>query len=284
MAWAEVLVFADDTSAGVTRVLTAGQAGPRERPVHLQVRVPAVLPVRPYGYGAGVLIEAFEEAVQAAMAAAETAAARVRTAASGWSDRMSISTLEADLALTPRLAAALARTADVVVLAQPSGPDEALETALLKGALLGSGRPCLILPKWEQPRDLTGRALIAWKGTPEAARAVRDALPLIQRSALVRVFEATAGDELDGEGPQGLARLCTYLRRHGVKVEDPVISPAPDDVTSTAGGAILAEAKGFGADLLVMGGFGHSRIMEVVFGGATQLVLRNADCAVLLSH
>jgi nucleotide-binding universal stress UspA family protein len=250
----------------------------------LDVQAPLQRPMRPYGYGAEILIDEYETMLQAMRHAAEQSIGPLREAVKDLGDRMSVSMLEMDLAFAARAFAARCRTADVVVLGQPTVHTTALERAVLKGALLGSGRPCLILPNWETPRQIHGRAVVAWKGTPEAARAVRDALPLLRRAEVVRIFCAASADELDGEGQHSLARLGHYLAKHGVAVEPPVVTAPPDEILNTAGNAILGEVSEFDAHLLVMGGFGHSRLAEIVFGGATQRVLLDAPCAVLMSH
>ncbi len=284
MQWTRVLVFADPTPEGVARLQMARQVCSDTPQAVLEVCVARLAPERPYGYGAGVLLDDYEAALAVAETEAQRAVGSLRKILNGQADRVEFSTAQADPSILAQMAAARGRTCDLIVLGQPASRRSRLERALLKGALIGSGRPCLVLPQWVQPRGLSGRAFIAWKGTPEAARAVRDALPLLRRMETTRIFEAAEADELRGEGPEGLNRLAGYLSAHGVKVEPPVAAAPPDGIASTVGQAILDEALAFGAELLVMGGFGHARLIEVVFGGATQAVLENARCAVLISH
>jgi nucleotide-binding universal stress UspA family protein len=282
--WLSTLVFADGSSHGVARVVSAKQICLHAPGGQLDVRVPALMPVRPYGYGASIVFDEYQALIGRARSDAEKAVAPLRGALTSLGANASVSVVDVEGDAVARVAAALARTADVIVIAQPEQSSSALEGALLKGALLGSGRPCLVLPKWETPRGLGGRAIVAWKSTPEAARAVRDGLPLLKRAEKVRIFAASEDSGFEGEGAEGVAQLARYLSLHGVAVEAPVLTPPPDELTNTAGDAILAEVDGFGADLLVMGGFGHSRWSELVFGGATLRILRNARCAVLMSH
>lgn len=284
MQWNRVLVFADSTHEGVARMLTAKTVCMTAPASQLDVCVARLLPERPYGYGASVFIDDYGVALEAARESAEADMSRLRHRLNGETERIVFSMLQADAAILAQLAAARGRTSDVVVLGQPSLTSNRLDQALLKGALMGSGRPCLVLPQWMEPRDLTGRALIAWKGTPAAARAVRDALPLLRRMKAVRIFEAADANDLKGEGPDSLNRLADYLNAHGVVVESPVLAAAPDVVSTIVGQAILDEAMAYGAELLVMGGYSHARLVEIVFGGATQFVLEDARCAVLMSH
>jgi nucleotide-binding universal stress UspA family protein len=284
MSWTHILVFADHTREGVARVLTAGHACLQDARTRLEVCVARLLPDAAYAYRAGVAAENYEEIAADLNDETKHAVSGLRHVLNGQADRVEFSALQADASVMAHLAAARGRTCDLIVLPQPSPQRSRLERTLLKGALMGSGRPCLILPQWAEPRHLKGRAIIAWKSAPEAARAVRDALPLLRRMETVRIFEAAEADEVTGEGPEGLARLAAYLTEQGVKVEPPVVTAPPDGVVSTIGEAILDEASAFGADLLVMGGFGHARFVEIVFGGATQAVLEDASCAVLMSH
>jgi nucleotide-binding universal stress UspA family protein len=282
--WRNILVFADGGPEGIVRALSAEKICLTSPTACLTVRVPMMMPVRPYGYGAGVLLDAYTENLALAQAKVEHDLQVMRTALTGLGDRVSVSGLGLEPAVASRFAAALGRSADVIVVGQPTTTSTPLDAPLLQGALMGSGRPCLILPTWLAPRQLGGRAVVAWKNTPEAARAVRDGLPLLRKAERVRIFAAIDEAWVEGEGADGLTRLEHYLSTHGVVVEPPVLTSPPDEITTAAGDAILAEVDGFGADLLVMGGYGHSRWSEFVFGGATRKILQEANCAVLMSH
>jgi nucleotide-binding universal stress UspA family protein len=282
--WLNVLVFADGSTHGIARALSAREICLTSSAARLNVYVPLLMPVRSYGYGAAMMSGAYDESRAHAQAQAEQQLNLLRDALMSSADKVRLSLLAAEAAFASRVAASLGRSADLVVIGQQTSASTHLDALLLQGALMGSGRPCLVLPAWPAPRRLGGRAVIAWKGTPEAARAVRDSLPLLQKAERVRIFAAGEEPGMEGEGADGLTRLAGYLTMHGVVVEPPALTAPPDELTSTAGDAILAEVEGFGADLLVMGGFGHSRWSEVVFGGATVKVLREANCAVLMSH
>lgn len=284
MDWLRVLAFAEATQEGIARVLTVENACLGEKAAQLDVCVARLLPELIYLYGDGAVFEAYESGLAAARQEIKRAMVSLRHVLKGDAERVHVCSLESDAASMAQMAAALGRAYDVLALAQPGGANVHLERLLLKGALMGSGRPCLILPQWAEPRALHGRALIAWKGTPEAARAVRDALPLLRRMQKVRIFEAAEPNVLKGESQDHLARLGDYLKAHGVVVEPPVVTAPTDEVIGAAGQTILDETIAYGADLLVMGGFGHSRLVEIVFGGATQAVIESAPCAVLMSH
>lgn len=173
-----------------------------------------------------------------------------------------------------------ARYADLLVLGQ-ADPEDHEEGGLLldlpEQVLMYGGRPVLLVPRSGSFTPPARHALVAWNGSREAARAVSAALPLLQQVGQVTlaVLGASQGDH--GEEPG--ADIALYLARHDIKV-DVLVQPRPAD----AGKAILALASELGADLLVMGAYGHSRWREMVLGGATRGVLAQATLPVLLMH
>ncbi len=173
-----------------------------------------------------------------------------------------------------------ARYADLVVLGQ-GNPDARDESALLadlpEHVILNSGKPVLLVPYAGRFATVAERPLIAWNGSVEAARAVAGAIPLLRRarSATVAVLNPDSG----GHGGQPGADIAQFLARHGVQVEV-MTSPTPIDV----GNAILSLAATIGADLLVMGCYGHSRLRERMLGGASHTVLATMTLPVLMAH
>ncbi len=172
-----------------------------------------------------------------------------------------------------------ARTADLVVLPLPGEDDigilggHAVETAILS-----VGRPVLLVPEKGLPAGFPRKVLVAWNGSRESARALSDAVPMLARAKSVLVFSAgPAGDEGPLHGAKSAAR---YLARHGIAAE-PLHATSADE---RVGDTILARAKKYGADLVVMGAYGRPRFAELVLGGATRAVLRGAGIAVLMSH
>lgn len=174
------------------------------------------------------------------------------------------------------------RCSDLIVVGQPDpeGEPGALgspQTAALPEALaLGMGRPVLVVPYAGQYPAIGQTVMVAWNGSREAARAVHDALPILQSAAAVIVFS------IDPAGDATLAGtdLARHLARHGVAAR------AAHTVTAdiAAGEALLSALADHGADLLVMGAYGHSRVREFVFGGVTRTVLDNMTTPVLLSN
>ena len=174
-----------------------------------------------------------------------------------------------------------ARYADLVIVSQTDrdeigdgGPSD-----LPEYVLLNTSRPLMIVPHaghFERPGK---HVLIAWDGSLEATRAVSNALPALRRAKQVTValFNVPRYGIVHGQEPG--ADIALYLARHGVKVN------VCNDVTAIdIGNALLSLAADKGADLLVMGGYGHSRFREVLLGGVTQTILKTMTLPVMLSH
>ncbi len=174
-----------------------------------------------------------------------------------------------------------ARSVDLVIASQVDGSWTNAEAYDFPQVLaLESGRPVLIVPN-EGPLVPVGRrVVIAWNGRRESARAAFDAVPLLHAASAVKVVWANADDEPYVAHDVPAADLCTALARHGVPCEATTASGHG----LSAGAVLLREAKGFGADMLVMGCYGHSRLREFIFGGATAHVLDTTHIPVLMSH
>lgn len=175
--------------------------------------------------------------------------------------------------------------ADLIVVSQElnGAHDEGYRDGLGLLAVL-SARPVLLLPHKDIPAPPPQTVVVAWDGSQKAARAVFDALPLLQGAAEVTLVSVREIDDIDGTGravrrQQG-SDICDMLSRHGVEASRPVELPAEGGVAQS----LLAGAVAQKADLLVLGGYGHSRLREWVFGGVTRTVLRHMTMPVLLSH
>jgi nucleotide-binding universal stress UspA family protein len=174
--------------------------------------------------------------------------------------------------VTSEVLSATGATADLIVMGQPqdsaAGP--------VAQVALSAGRPVLCVPHSGSFATLGRRVLVAWRGTRESARALHDAQPLLRRAEYVALFTAADGTEGDSHAPDALQHLLD----HGVKAERRRTVLGDLD----AGTAILNAVSDGAADLLVMGAYGHSRLRELVFGGATRTVLRSMTVPTLISH
>ncbi|WP_395647892.1 universal stress protein [Terricaulis sp.] len=280
MTWKDILVFADGSEDGLVRVKLA-LALAQAHEAHLEAQVVSVLPLHPWGPFSGAVEQAYQGARSAALAQGQRALAAIRGVAAFGAD-FSGQTCEAGFDAVQRVVAAAARPADLVMLGKPETHDRSdLDTEIFMGAVFSGGQPCLMLPRWVQPQSYGKRALIAWKATPQAARALHAALPLLKRAESVRIAVVDAREEEPGEQRSALERLTAQLSRHGVRVEEPVMTQS---MLGEVSQAIDAQVLEFGADLLVMGAYGHSRMGEFVFGGVSRSMIRGARVPVLLSH
>jgi nucleotide-binding universal stress UspA family protein len=170
------------------------------------------------------------------------------------------------------------RHADLIIVGQLNRDDPGAPLAQPRpeDVTLLAGRPVLAVPYAGKFERIGGRVLIGWDGSREAARAINDALPLLQAAASVTVL--TVDDDRDHAIPG--VDIALHLARHGVtaQVENTVSAGVG------VGDVLLSRAMDVGADLLVMGAYGHSRVRELVLGGATRTVLDSMTVPVLMSH
>jgi len=165
------------------------------------------------------------------------------------------------------------RTSDLLVVGRPV-ENRGVLPETLEAALFDSGRPLLIPSAAPVAPDTIA---IAWKPTREAARAVAAAMPFLAKAKRA-VILTVAEDDRTGRGDA--ARLLITLQRHDIAVETRHLQPGPRGAADT----LLAAASEIGAGLLVMGGYGHGRLRELVFGGVTEHVIRGAALPILMAH
>jgi len=173
------------------------------------------------------------------------------------------------------------RYSDLVVIGQTDVDEPSSSTLpdFPEFVVMNSGRPVLIVPYTGTYETVASRVLIAWDASTSATRAVTAALPLLKRSENVDVVVFNADSRGDAHGEQPGADIGLYLARHNVKVN--VVRQKTDiDV----GNALLSIATDLGSDMIVMGGYGHSRFREILLGGVTRTVLQSMTVPVLMSH
>lgn len=174
----------------------------------------------------------------------------------------------------PRWMTRYGLVADLIVVSRGNA-ERGDARSTLEAVLLDTGRPLLIPAAGARFAALPRTIAIGWKPTAQAARAVSAALPLLAHAEeIIAITVAEDGAQHDAD------RLLRYLRWHGMRASSEVIGPDPEGAAQT----LLACAERNGAGLLVMGGYGHSRLREWVFGGVTQRVLKGAPMAVLMTH
>lgn len=162
---------------------------------------------------------------------------------------------------------------DLFVATRPYG-DPLDEVHMELAVLFGAGRACLFVPPKQGASPAFGTVLVAWNGRKESARAIAEAMPILHQAGQVLVTTVDEGGTISGDD------IARHLSRHGIGSVIGTIPPSLDG----PGRALLDEARRVGANLLVMGGYGHSRFMEWMLGGATRYVLSNATIPVLMAH
>jgi len=175
----------------------------------------------------------------------------------------------------PDEVAVRARVHDLLLMCRESETSEIDWRLILEAALIEGGRPILLLPA--ERRDVVGKTIaLAWNGSLEAARAATAALPLLAEAERVLILSGVK--EAPVEPP--VEALAEWLGHHGIQAEQKHVALKGWPV----GEQLVDEAAAAKADFIVMGGYGHSRLRETIFGGATRAVLNGARLPVLLAH
>lgn len=260
--------------------LTAAMALAERNRAHVAllviVDVPAPVPNDWTGMSYSTYLRLHEEAHARADALSASLRERVANAT------VPVEVRQADaLALYPASTATLhAHYADIAVVPSLTAEDSGQVHDFFQDLLLDSGRPVLVVPPSARIETAPKRIVIAWRPTRESARAVHDAMPLLEcaEQVDVLVIDPKVGETAHGEEPG--ADIAAHLARHGVRVQ----AVARPSQGASAGAAILDYAARSGADMIVAGGYGHSRLRERMLGGATRDLLHSASLPVLFSH
>lgn len=216
--------------------------------------------------------------------------AQAETRAVKWRERLASTGLSGEVRITeslfvepPRTAAIHARYADVSVIPGAAGADRdvaAVVHAYFSALLMETGGPVLVVPTESACVMPPRRVVAAWRPTAEASRALHDALPLLKRANEVDVVVVDGRRGESGEGPHPGNDIGAHLARHGLTVNVIELESGYRTVAET----LLAHAAMREADLLVAGGYGHSRFREWALGGVTRDLLQGAPLPVLFSH
>ena len=281
MSYKDLLVVLDSDAASRGRIDLAAVLAERCA-AHLVGLYPLPVPEMPrhLGYFDPAMLDPFfQDLRQQAQAASDREreafehAASLRGLSAEW--RVVAEGLESDPALH-------ARYVDLTILGQldPDRGDLELIWPRPEQVALASGRPVLIVPYAGHFETVGHRVLIGWNATREATRAVNDAMPLLAAADVVTVLTIDAREGPDAHGELPGADISLHLARHGVKaeIERTVSAGIP------AGEVLLSRAADLGADLLVIGAYGHSRVRELLLGGATRSILQSMTLPVLMSH
>jgi nucleotide-binding universal stress UspA family protein len=186
--------------------------------------------------------------------------------------------LDASVAGAADLFGRIARRFDIAVVGQAQPKQGASEDLLIEGALFESGRPVVIVPYIQKQGIKLDRVLVCWDASRPATRAIADAIPFLQRANKIDIVVVSG--ERGKAGELAGTNMARHLARHGVNVELKRLTAGEVDVQS----AILDHAADTGAEFMVMGGYGHSRLREFILGGVTRTILTSMTIPVLMSH
>jgi len=172
----------------------------------------------------------------------------------------------------------LARRFDLAIVGQPERERSAAAEVVDEGVLFESGRPVIFVPYVQKASLKLDRVMLCWDGSRAATRAIADAMPFLHKAKQVEIVMVAGKAGKDDEIPG--ADLGQHLARHGLKVDVKRITAPDIDV----GSAILSYAADSNADMIVMGGYGHSRLREFILGGVTRGLLESMTVPALMSH
>ncbi|MFO1018316.1 MAG: universal stress protein [Hyphomonadaceae bacterium] len=281
MSWKDILVIVSEAAADEP-ALALGEALARQcSGCHLSAAFLTPLPDEPLAYEptvvAGVWAELLGRARQEADVERKKVEARLKQFAADV-DLRNAEALSRDLG---RVAAVHARYADVAIMTRPTeGAGVELREEIIEGVLFHSGRPALIVPPNWKGATIGKRVVVAWDASREATRALSEAQALLEKADKVTVVTVDAKPKMFGHGDQPGANIAAHLSRRGLPADVRNV----DSMGRSASLAILEEATALDADLVVMGGYAHSRLRELVFGGATRELLRSANVPLLMAH
>lgn len=241
-----------------------------------------VLPYLGEGISAGVIqeiMDASREASNRAAAIARGTLDRLAKAAGAPADQPAQAGIGASFHMREGLAdevlAEEARLSDLVVFDTPADAKDTTLRAAMESALLNGRKPLLLVP--HRAAAIVGaKVAIGWDGGAAAAHAIAAAIPMLARAQAIEILNVTSGpiDTVQ------MDRLRDYLRLHGLIAVEHGINPGSQGTAST----LIDAAQRAGAGLLVIGGYGHSRLRELVLGGVTRHVFANVTMPILMAH
>ncbi|SDI70077.1 Universal stress protein family protein [Bradyrhizobium sp. Rc2d] len=277
MTYATVMVCLALDQSNEARLQVAGELAERFEAAIVGVAAAQFAPPLYFADGAEaqVLIEDGEASVKRRLAGLEAqfrAATRNRGGHAEWRSAMDF---------PARFVLEQARCADIVISGgQSPAFSDAFALASAKDLVMQAGRPLLVVPDNANWLDLRS-VLVAWKDTPEARRAVVDALPMLRKARDVTIVEIPEQGDNRSVVMAGVSDVAAWLARHGVTATARVSEAARNE---SAAAQLDKVAGDVGAGLIVAGAYGHSRFRELILGGVTQYLVTQSARSVLLSH
>lgn len=281
MSWKDILVIVSEADADEPALVLGEALAGQCKDCHLAAAFLTPLPDEPLAYEPTVVAGVWAELLGRARQEAESERKRVEARLGQSGKPYELRNAEALSRDLGRVAAVHARYADVAIMTRPSdGPGAELREEIIEGVLFHSGRPALIAPPGWRGAGIGKRVVVAWDASREATRALSEAQSILETAEKITVITVDAKPKMFGHGDQPGANIAAHLSRRGLPAEVRNV----DSMGRSASLAIMEEAQSLGADLVVMGGYAHSRLRELVFGGATRELLRTASVPLLMAH
>jgi nucleotide-binding universal stress UspA family protein len=234
-----------------------------------------IVPVSATGYIPAEVIERQQSDNEAAAKAAIYSFAQATGRAGLSAEPLTIS---ASLAGAGEQFGRIARRFDLAIVGQAEPETSTIEDIIAEVTLFESGRPMIMVPYIQKAPLKLDNVMVCWDGSRQAARAIGDAMPLLEKAGRVEIViianDPGKQDEIEG------VDMGQHLARHGLKIEVERIPGGDIDVAD----ALLSHAADSGADFMVMGGYGHSRLREFVLGGVTRSIFRSMTVPTLMAH
>ena len=281
MAFKDILVHLDSGKAAQDKVEAAIALAKRQDARLVGVALALKSTISSY-LGVEIPASLNEQQQAIVQAAAQKAVAGFEEAASKADIAYTSKIIQCGASKAPALLAFHARHADLTFMGQPNPDDDnhAFQESLLDGVLFASGRPVYVLPYIGRELRKVRKAVVAWDGGKKAVRAANDAIPLLQNRDEVIVLVINPDDRREAHGEEPGEDIAAHLSRHGINATVD-IQVAPE---GSSDNLILNYMADSGADLLVMGAYGHSRLREKAFGGVTNTIMHQMTTPVLMSE
>ncbi|WP_172300364.1 universal stress protein [Pseudoruegeria sp. HB172150] len=279
MAYKTIVTVVNDLETNKSALDAAIALATREE-AHLDILCLGIDRTQPGFYYAGASAVVLQDNLAQAQAEAEALEAKLKERMAGEDLPYAIFRATVQIAGMAPLVAHRTRMADLAVLPQPYAGDRAHENeAILEAVLFNGAVPVLVIPNNKALPESLSNVVVAWNESTESLTAIRAALPFLQQADLVNITvidpPAHSPDRSDPGG-----QLSQVLSRHGVRPEVSVLAKTMPRISDI----LCRHAGDTGADMIVMGAYGHSRFREAILGGATRNMLEIAEVPVLMAH
>lgn len=280
MDYKTICVFVTDIVVDQPAI-AAATAFARREGAHLDVHCLGIDPTRYDAIGMGGTMVMLDSGFADAQLQADTLIAAVKPMIPDDLVGFSIQPVVSQHLGLNEVLARLARTCDLVISAKPYGPGHStLAVAVVEATLFGTGAPVLIIPEGSPDTGhAPERIIVAWNESDQAFAAIRAAMPLLKAAAHVDIVMIEPPSHSPERSDPGGA-ICTMLSRHGVHAEVSILARTLPRVSDT----LLRFARDKGAEAIVMGAYGHSRLREAILGGATRDMMEQTTLPLLMAH